>query len=249
MEASDQNRDSVPPGARQFVTTHWSVVIRARQGDTTAQQALSELCCTYWYPLYAFVRRLGQSPQDAEDLTQAFFTRLLEKNYIAAADQEKGRFRTFLLITLKRFLANEWDRQHAQKRGGFATVISIDQSLAESRFGAEPAHQETPDVLFERQWAMTLLEQVMARLQAEFAATDRAEQFTYLRACLTKDDAALPYAEIGARLGLTEPAVKMAVQRLRARYRELLRDEIAKTVASPDDIEDELRHLFAVFGT
>ena len=246
MAETEQSRDSVPPGARQFVTTHWSVVLRAGGDDSTvARAALEELCRAYWYPLYAFVRRQGRSPQDAEDLTQAFFTRLLEKSYIASADQEKGRFRTFLLIALKRFLANEWDREHAQKRGGFATVVSIDQSLAESRFGAEPAHQETPDVLFERQWAMTLLEQVMARLQSDC----RAEEFAYLRACLTKDDAALPYAEIGTRLNMTEAAVKMAVQRLRARYREMLREEIAKTLASPDDIEDELRHLFAVFGT
>lgn len=249
MSGRDSGNESALEGARQFVTTHWSVVIAAGRGDSPdGQAALAELCRGYWYPLYAYVRRLGRGPQDAEDLTQAFFARVLEKNFIAAADQEKGRFRTFLLVALKRFLANDWDRQHAQKRGGFATVVSIDQGLAESRFGVEPAHGETPDLLFERQWAMTLLEQVMARLQAECAATDRADRFTLLRGCLTKDDAALPYAEIGARLGMSEAAVKMAVQRLRTRYRELLREEIAKTVASPDDVAAELRHLFSVFG-
>jgi RNA polymerase sigma-70 factor (ECF subfamily) len=249
MSFAQDSPSAAPAGGPRFLTTHWSVVIRAGVDDTAdAQAALSELCGVYWYPLYAFVRRLGRSPQDAEDLTQAFFARLLEKNYIAAADQEKGRFRTFLLVALKRFLANRWDREHAQKRGGFATVVSLDQGVAESRFEAEPAHDERPDMLFERQWAMTLLEQVLGRLQAEYAATDRAELFGHLRACLTKDEAALPYAEIGARLNLSEGAVKMAVQRLRVRYRELLREEIAKTVDSPDDIEDELRQLFAVFS-
>jgi RNA polymerase sigma-70 factor (ECF subfamily) len=236
--------DAVPAGGPHFVTTHWSVVLRAGGDDA----ALGELCRAYWYPLYAYVRRLGKSPQDAEDLTQAFFARLLEKNYIAAADQEKGRFRTFLLIALKRFLANEWDREHAQKRGGFQTIVSIDHDLAETRFSAEPAHAEQPDVLFERQWAMALLEQVMARLQSEYTDTGRGELFGHLRACLTRDEAALSYVEIGTRLDMSDAAVKMAVQRLRARYRELLREEIAKTVASPDDIEDELRHLFAIFS-
>ncbi len=231
-------------GGMHFVTTHWSVVLRAG-GD---EEALGELCRAYWYPLYAYVRRSGKSPQDAEDLTQAFFARLLAKNFIPAADQEKGRFRTFMLVALKRFLANEWDHQHARKRGGFQTIVSIDHDVAETRFGAELVYTEQPDLLFERQWAMTLLEQVMARLQSEYADTGRGELFAQLRACLTKDEAAPAYLELGERLHMTEAAVKMAVQRLRARYRELLRDEIAKTVAAPDTIEDEIRHLFAVFA-
>lgn len=245
MMSDSSNQSIRNNGAQCFATTHWSVVLRAG-GDS---EALGELCRVYWYPLYAYVRRLGRSPQDAEDLTQAFFARLLEKNYIAAADREKGRFRTFLLVMLKRFLANEWDREHAQKRGGFQTIISIDQGLAETWFSAEPAHREAPDVLFERQWAMALLEQVMKRLESEYADTDRGDLFAQLRACLTKDDAALPYVEIGERLRISEAAVKMAVQRMRLRYREILREEIARTVDSPDDVADELRHLFAVFSS
>lgn len=232
-----------------FPATQWTVVLAA--GGTPSPEsaaALERLCSSYWYPLYAFVRRSGHSPPDAEDLTQEFFARLLEKNIVAGADQQKGKFRTFLIITLKRFLANAWDRQHAQKRGGFQTVVSIDHDLAESRYGAELAHHEQPDVIFERQWAVTLLEEVMTRLQAEYTATDRKRLFDHLRPCLTKDEAALPYAEIGRLLDLTEAAVKMAVQRLRNRYRELLREEIGRTVTSPDEIEGEIEYLFSIFA-
>jgi RNA polymerase sigma-70 factor (ECF subfamily) len=162
--------------------------------------------------------------------------------------REKGRFRTFLLMAMKRFLANEWDRQHAQKRGGFAPRVAIDQALAESRFAAEPSHTLQPDVLFDRQWAMTLLERTMAQLQEEYLVTGRATLFEYLQSCLAKEESGLPYAEIAARLHLTEAAVKMAVHRLRVRYREILRGEIADTVSSPGEIEEELRHLFSTFG-
>ena len=249
MSTGYHNLGSSSDGIARFLTTHWSVVIRAGQDPSEAsRQALADVCRTYWYPLYAFVRRQGHGPQEAEDLTQEFFARLLEKNYVADADQQKGRFRTFLIIALKHFLANEWDRRHAQKRGGFRTVVSIDHDLAESRFGAELAHHEQPDVIFERQWAMTLLEEVMARLQAEYTATDRKRLFDHLRPCLVKDESALPYAEIGQRLGLTEAAVKMGVQRLRNRYRELLREEIGRTVTSPDEVEGEIEHLFSVFA-
>jgi RNA polymerase sigma-70 factor (ECF subfamily) len=247
---------STPPpssseGAPQpvFVTTHWSVVLSAQDKDSPRSvEALESLCRTYWYPLYAFVRRQGRRPHDAQDLTQEFFARLLEKDYLKSAAREKGRFRTFLLVALKRFLANEWDRQHAQKRGGFAPIVFIDQELAESRFAAEPAHQLQPDVLFDRQWAMTLLERVMTRLQEEYLATGRAKLFEYLRNCLARDESALPHAEIADRLNLTEAAVKMAVHRLRARYREILHAEIADTVSSPEEIEEEIRHLFSAFG-
>lgn len=245
MADTEQSRDSVPPGARQFVTTHWSVVVRAG-GESRA--ALEELCRTYWYPLYAFVRRQGHAPSDAQDLTQAFFARLLEKNYVADAQQEKGKFRTFLLVALKRFLADEWGREHAQKRGGFQTVVSIDAEQAESRLSAEPAHDLSPDIMFERQWALTLLEQARLRLRAEYVASGRAVLFENLEGCLTKNETASPYAEIASRLKLTVPAIKMAVQRLRARYRELLREEIAKTVTTPEEIQEEIRHLFSLFG-
>jgi len=245
----DQSASPDMAGANCFVTTHWSVVLSAQDKKSSkSDAALETLCRTYWFPLYAFVRRLGHAPHDAQDLTQEFFTRLLEKNYLKSAEREKGRFRTFLLVALKRFLANEWDRRHTQKRGGFSPVVSIDQELAESRFASEPAHNLQPDVLFDRQWAMTLLERTMSRLHEEYVATGRAKLFEFLRGCLAKDESALPYAEIAARLNLTEAAVKMAVQRLRVRYREILRAEIGDTVASSEEIEEEIRHLFASFG-
>lgn len=231
-----------------FRTTHWSAVIRAGQGNPIeAEPALNELCQVYWYPLYAFARRQGCAASEAEDLTQAFFARLLERNFVAQAEPDKGRFRSFLLTVFKRFLANEWNRQHTQKRGGFKSVIPLDSALAESRFNAELAHDEPPDLLYERQWAMALLDQVMGRLRQEYVESGRARLFERLEACLTLDETALPYAGIGAELSLTEAAVKMAMHRLRARYRALLREEIAKTVASPEEVEVELRDLFAVF--
>jgi RNA polymerase sigma factor (sigma-70 family) len=232
-----------------FVTTHWSVVLSARDKDSVrSNEALETLCRTYWYPLYAFARRQGHTAHDAQDLTQEFFARLLKKEYLKSAEREKGRFRTFLLVALKRFLANEWDRQHALKRGGFTPVVSIDQELAESRFAAEPAHHLQPDVLFDRQWATSLLERTMSQLHGEYVATGRARLFELLRSCLARDEATLTYAEIARQLNLTEAAVKMAVQRLRARYREILRAQIAETVASSEEIEEEIRHLFSTFG-
>jgi len=246
---------SAPPPSSEvarrpaFVTTHWSVVLSAQDKDSPrSHEALESLCHTYWYPLYAFVRRQGRSPHDAQDLTQEFFARLLQKDGLKSAARDKGKFRTFLLVVLKRFLANEWDRQHAQKRGGFAPIMSIDQELAESRFAAEPAHQLQPDVLFDRQWAVTLIERVMARLQEEYLASGRATLFEYLRSCLARDESALPYAEIAARLNLTEAAVKKAIHRLRARYREILQAEIADTVSSPEEVDEEIRCLFSTFG-
>jgi RNA polymerase sigma factor (sigma-70 family) len=238
------------PAAGHFVTTHWSAVVRAGRDDpAAAQAALGELCQTYWYPLYAFIRRQGREPHDAEDLTQAFFARLLEKNFVASAKQEKGKFRSFLLAAVKGFLANEWDRQHAAKRGGFQTHINVDTAVAETRFHSNLAHALQPDILFERQWAITLLESVMAQLEDEYLGTGRAHLFERLRGCLAKEEDAQPYANIALELNLTEAAVKAAVHRLRARYREILRLEIAKTVASPDEVEGELRHLFATFSS
>ncbi len=232
-----------------FVTTHWSVVLSAQGADgQPSRGALESLCRAYWYPLYAFARRSGRSPPDAEDLTQGFFARLLVKDYLKAAAREKGRFRTFLLTAFKRYQANEWDRQHAQKRGGFAPTVPLDADAAESRFAAERSHDLSPDVLFDRQWALTLLERTMTQLRQEYAATGRSELFERLNGSLTKDETALPYAEIAVQLKLSEAAVKMAVHRLRGRYRELLRHEIAQTVCVPEDIEEEIRHLFSAFG-
>ena len=237
------------PSDAWFVTTHWSVVRAAREKDSAqSAAALETLCRTYWYPLYAFVRRQHRTPEDAQDLTQQFFARLLEKDYLKSIAQEKGKFRTFLLIALKRFLANEWDREHAQKRGGFTPILSIDQELAESRFRVEPVAHDQPDLLFDRQWAITLLEQTMKGLEEEYVSTGRAKLFEGLRGLLAKEDSALPYAQVADRLNLSEAAVKMAVHRLRVRYREILKAQIAETVSSEEEIEEEIRHLFAAFG-
>lgn len=232
-----------------FSATRWTIVIGAADTRSpSAREALEQLCRTYWMPLYAYVRRHGHSPQDAEDLTQAFFAKFLEKNYIADVRRERGKFRAFLLTALKRFLANEWDHQHAQKRGGFQTFISIDKDLAESRFAPAQGKESQPDLVFEQQWATTLLEQVRTRLREECVAHGKGPQFEQLHGCLVKDASAQPYAEIAARLSLTEAAVKMAVRRLRARYREILLEEVANTVASPDEVDEEIRHLFSVFS-
>lgn len=237
------------PSEAWFVTTHWSVVLAARTKDSPqSAAALETLCRTYWYPLYAFVRHQGRAPEDAQDLTQGFFARLLEKDYLKTVAHEKGKFRTFLLVALKRFMANEWDRLHAQKRGGFTPILSIDQELAESRFECEPVDKAPPDQLYDRQWAVTLLEQTMNCLEEEYGATGRARLFEGLRGLIAKEEAGLSYADAAARLNLSEAAIKMAVHRLRARYREILKGLIAQTVSSEAEIEEELGHLFAAFG-
>jgi len=249
MPASDENPDSVAHGPARFTTTHWSVIARAGRSDSPqAQAALSELCQAYWYPLYAYIRHQGYSPEDAQDLTQDFFARLLAKKVHAAARPERGKFRSFLLMTLKRFLANQTRRARAQKRGSGHHPVSIDSSLAESRYGTQPAHHLSADVLFERQWAGTLLDQVLARPEGEYAAAGRRRMFEALRDCLTRESTALSYADIAVQSGLTEAAVKVAAHRFRARYREMLRQEVAKTVSQPEEVEEEIRHLFATFG-
>jgi RNA polymerase sigma factor (sigma-70 family) len=232
-----------------FATTRWSVVLTAQRDDSTrAFEALSSLCRAYWYPLYAFVRRKGHPPQDAQDLTQEFFARLLEKNWLADVSRERGRFRSFLLAAMKHFLANEWDKARAQKRGGGQAFITLDAASAETRYALEPADNATPERIFERRWAMTLLDQVLARLRDEFSSAGKGELFEGLKATLTGGRNSQPYAELGAQLGLSEGAVKVAVHRLRLRYRELLREEISNTVGSEADVEEELRHLFAVLS-
>jgi RNA polymerase sigma-70 factor (ECF subfamily) len=249
-ESADQH-SSVPtcPVGGCFATTHWSVIVNTRALDSSvAREALEQLCKTYWYPLYAFVRRQGRAPHDAQDLTQEFFARLLEKNYLDDVRRERGKFRSFLLASMKHFLANEWDRARAQKRGGANAHVPIDTQSAETRYGLEPSHDHTPEKLFERRWALTLLDNVLARLREEFVASGKAEQFDQLKVALTADKRAVPYAELGARLRISQGAVKVAVHRLRARYREVLRAEIANTVASAADVEQEIRHLFAALA-
>jgi RNA polymerase sigma-70 factor (ECF subfamily) len=249
MSGSGEHDSSRSACGGAFTTTHWSVVLRAGRSESpAAQAALAELCQAYWYPLYAYIRRQGHGADAAKDLAQDFFTGLVTKRFFSAAKPEKGRFRAFLLVTLKRFLINEWHRERAQKRGGGAPVVSIDECLAESRYDLEPAHAESADVLFDRQWAVALLERVLARLEQDYAAAGKQALFDLLRGCIAQSAAAPSYAETAAQLGMTQGAVKVAAHRLRSRYRELLRAEIAQTVSSPEDVDEELRHLFATFS-
>lgn len=239
----------VGEGSPVFATTHWSVVLSARQKDSPqSAAALETLCRTYWYPLYAYVRRQGHSAPDAQDLTQEFFARLLQKDYLKAAAREKGRFRTFLIVALKRFLANEWDRVRAQKRGGGQVPVSLDTEWAEQRYRIEPAEGATAERVFERRWALTLLDRTMARLREEFAGEGKGDEFDRLKACLTAERGEIRYAELAAALGMSEGAVRVAVHRLRKRFREVFREEIAHTVSGPDEIEAEVRYLVSVLA-
>ncbi|MBE0545910.1 MAG: sigma-70 family RNA polymerase sigma factor [Verrucomicrobia bacterium] len=232
-----------------FVTTHWSVVLGARNEDSPdAAVALERLCGTYWYPLYAYVRRCGRSPEDARDLTQEFFAQLLAHNWIARADRHKGRFRSFLLMVMKRFLAKEWDRAKTLKRGGKVQFVALQLDTAESRYSWEPADTCTPDQIFEKQWALTLLCAVLQRLRQEYAQSGKSGVFEKLESSLIGSREVQPYAALATDLGMTENAVKMAVCRLRERYRECLKEEIAHTVAAPAEVEEELRHLFRVLA-
>jgi DNA-directed RNA polymerase specialized sigma24 family protein len=232
-----------------FTTTHWSVVLAAREEDSPqAADALARLCRTYWYPLYAYVRRRGREPHDAQDLTQEFFARLLEKNFLAAVRQERGKFRWFLLSALKCFLANEWNREHADKRGGGQGIVSLDEETAEGRYRYEIPDHSTPDKLFDQSWAMTLLEQAQEQLLREYQTSGRSELFDQLKVFLSGDRAPISHAQAGVVLGMNEGAVKVAVHRLRQRYRECLREQIAQTVSTPAEVDEEIRQLFAVFS-
>jgi RNA polymerase sigma-70 factor (ECF subfamily) len=237
--AYDDARDSAG-----FAATRWTVVLAAAKGPDSpaATDAMAELCRVYWYPLYAFIRRRGYESHQAEDLTQEFFSRLLEKHVLAGVDREKGKFRAFLLAAVKHFLANERDRAQAQKRGGGRAVIAWESLNAEARYRLEPAHQLTPEKLFERRWALALLDQVLVRLQGELDEGGKTRLFEALKGALTGGLEGT-HATIAERLGMSEVAVKVAVHRLRRRYRELLREEIAHTVADPAEIDEEIRYL------
>jgi RNA polymerase sigma-70 factor (ECF subfamily) len=249
MAPSSELSDTAPRSGPAFVTTHWSVVLAAQdKGSPQEAGALETLCRIYWWPLYAYVRRLGHGPHDAEDLTQEFFARLLQKDYLRAVDRAKGRFRTFLLMAVNRFRSDEWDRIRAQKRGGRVACFSLDAQTAEQRYRLEPADQMTPERIFERHWALTLLDRTVNRLGNEFAAAGKADQFEQLKGFLTAERGAISHAEVAPRLGLSEGALRVAVHRLRRRYREIFREEIAHTVARPEEIEEEVRHLLAVLS-
>lgn len=235
------------PSDARFVTTHWSVVLAAGQTDATrAQGALARLCQTYWYPLYAYVRRRGYSPPDAQDLTQAFFAHILERQSLASADPNRGRFRSFILTALNHFLATEWEKARAQKRGGGRQTISLDLAAAEQRFDLEPADNSSPDKLFDKQWALALLDEVLNRLEAEYQHAGKAQLFAALKQTLTGTRESQPYSFLALKLGMNESTVKVAVHRLRKRYRELLCIEISNTLADPSQADEELRDLFAV---
>ncbi len=235
--------------SREFTTTHWSVVLAAAHGtDAPAAEALEQLCRTYWYPLYAHVRRRGSSPEDAQDLTQEFFARLLARGWLGMADGRRGRFRSFLLAALDHFLANEWDRAHYQKRGGGSPHLPFDTLAAEQLYHPEASRDGSPDALYERNWALRLLDQVRTRLREEYRADGKAQRFDLLERFLPGEECSLTYAQAAAQLGVPEGTLKSDVHRLKQRYGELLREEIAHTVPSPEEIDDELRHLIAVLG-
>ncbi len=248
MSAPDSLQRS--PAPDRFATTRWSVVLAAGQPDSPqAAAALEELCRAYWLPVYLYVRQQVGDAHESQDLTQAFFARLLQKQAIAVADPQRGRFREFLLTACRHFLSNEWQTLRAQKRGGGQRVLSLDFDSGESRFAIAAVDRQTPERLYERQWAVTLLERVLAALCSEFESKGKRAQFEVLKVHLTGRNAAESYAQAAAQLGMSEGAVKVAVHRLRSRYRAVLRAEIGETVSGPEEVEDEIRRLFLVLGT
>lgn len=233
-----------------FATTRWTLVLAAGQRATPqATQALEELCRTYWFPLYAYVRRRGRAREDAEDLTQTFFARLMERNDLAGLSAERGRFRAFLLAALKHFLANEWDRSVRLKRGGQSQHLSLDWCTADTQFQLAATAAPTPDQAYDREWAVALLGKVVARLEKECVTEGRAQLFQELKVFLTAGKGARSHADAGRRLGMEETAVRVAVHRLRKRYRQLLRDEIAQTVSDAAQVDEEMQALFGAFST
>ncbi len=244
---SDSAVQPRPPVIEHFVTTRWSVVLAAQDpAAPDAATALEILCRTYWYPLYAYVRSAGRTPEDAEDLTQEFFARLLARDWLKVVAPEKGRFRAFLLMAMKRFLAKEWRRELAQKRGGGHKPLPLDTTVAETRFAAEPAL--SPDELYERRWALMLLEQALGQLREEFRLAAREPEFEVLKPWLGAGRGDIPYAEIATRLATTEGAARVAVHRLRKQFRQSFRQTISETVEAAADVDSEVRHLVSVLS-
>jgi RNA polymerase sigma factor (sigma-70 family) len=249
MEKSGLDEDVAPAARERFQTTRWSLILAAREQDRAeAREALAALCEAYWYPLYAFVRRKGHDPEAAADLVQGFFARLLEKRDFDSVDRQKGKFRSFLMASCSHYLANQADHDRARKRGGGRVPISIDRIGAEGRYGIEPVDHLTPERIFERHWAMTLLDQVLGRLADEMTRSGKSTLFDALRPALLGGAERVPYATIAAMLGISEEAARASAQRLRRRYRELLREEIARTIDDPADVESEILALFATLG-
>ena len=235
--------------AARFATTQWSVVLKARdQRAPEAREALAELCETYWYPIYAFVQRCGWDPVEAQDLTQTYFACLLEKNFLDSVRPDAGRFRSFLLASLKHFLANEWDKQAAQKRGGHLTRVALGDYEVAPPGGIEPTDYSNPEDVFEKKWAQTLSDRALGRLQAEWESRGKAEQFRLYEGFLTATETERTHEELAARLGQSTGATRVAVHRLRHRYAKLLREEVTGTVGDPQEIEDELRHVLELLA-
>ncbi len=233
----------------EFATTRWSVVHAAgQQPSRESREALTALCQSYWYPLYAFVRRRVSDAHEAQDLTQAFFAELLEKNFVASATPQRGRFRAYLLTALKHFLSKQWDHQKAAKRGGGQSPLSLDFQAGDSRISLEPATALTPEQEYDRQWAMTLLHHTLERLEAEYDQTDKKSLFQGLKGFIIGDHPGATYRDVAAELEISEGAAKMAAHRMRLRYRELLRQEILQTVSGPEDIDAEIQELFSVLS-
>jgi len=235
---------------RQFTTTHWSVVMAAsHQDNSESMAALEILCRTYWYPLYAYIRRRGYEPADAQDLTQELFARLLSRHYLRAVDHRKGKFRSFLLAALEHFLCNEWRRSNTQKRGGHFAFVSLENESAEHQYLQATIANHSPEQVFDQQWAITLLERAVAKLQKQFVEAGKGPLFEHLKIFLTGEKPSISYAELAGKLNLTEAALKMAVSRMRQAYGEVLRAEIANTVSEPEQVDEELRALFAALNS
>lgn len=248
MSSADHVTDFLTRPAA-FHTTRWSVVLAAQGGSSrAASDSLELLCQQYWPPLYAYVRRRGHSRHDAQDLTQAFFARLLEKGWLTAADPGRGRFRSFLLMALKRFLANEWDRSHAVKRGGGAAILSLDAGMLDRLDSGPMAATLAADELYDQRWALTLLETVMQRLRQEHLDAGREAEYELLKPCLVAERGSIAYGELATALKMEPASARSAVHRLRKRFRELFREEVAGTVADPSDVENEMRAVIASLG-
>jgi RNA polymerase sigma-70 factor (ECF subfamily) len=248
MSLSTFYRHAAPGGVATFRTTHWSVVLAAGEADRErGREALGQLCAAYWYPLYVFARRQGYDAAESEDLTQEFFARLLQRSDLTEVSSERGRFRSFLLASFKHLLVNEYHRRRTEKRGGRATTVSLDGVDPETRYRLEPVDPVTPEMLFERRWALTVLERAVDRLREEYALSEKADLFEELKEFLSNQKS-LPHAAIAAKYGISEGAVGVTIHRLRKRYAEVLRDEISHTVSAPEGIDDEVRHLIAAVG-
>ena len=248
MSGSELNSKPVPDGGERFATTHWSVVLLAGRNDSAATEALEKLCRAYWFPLYAYVRRQGYAPHDAQDLTQEFFSRLLAGKELESVDRTKGKFRSFLLAAMKNLLANEWHRAHCQKRGGGSAHFSLDAVAAEERYQLDPVEEKTPEDVFERRWAESVVDAVTRRLGEEFVESGFAGRFEELKTFLLAEQEPASYAEIARRLKMSAGAVRSAIYRMRQRYGELFRAEIAQTVTSLPEMEEEIRHFLKVLG-